>query len=203
MFKIMLRISAVICAILVASQGLSEPSYVPQVSPSGEPSCARGRTYCEKIADYPRDTILQLVKAASNEMGIFLSDKHLVLDHEPHKHLNFKRTNTSSTLKMRDEQLCEAVIRIIKPLVARNERNEWRYIVNVQHNEQILEIEYCKHIENKCKMEFRNDIHSRCEQKMMTKRLLALDPSGRKLIWHDTMLPSCCQCVLYDVPRKH
>ncbi|XP_053603037.1 neurotrophin 1-like isoform X2 [Plodia interpunctella] len=143
--------SLILLWMLSTSQGLALDwtSFVPHVSPeSGEPPCAHGHNYCLKVKDYPTDTIVKLLKSAPREITSYLHNSLDAKTHSPNMEFQVNLHTNTSSMKKKDEQLCRSYIRIIRPLVARDDGNQWRYIVNVGEHEQLLEIETSTKQEN-------------------------------------------------------
>ncbi|CAO1354706.1 unnamed protein product [Diamesa serratosioi] len=95
------------------------------------------------------------------------------------------------------EQLCETKSNYINPQAALNARGNWMYIVNgVDSATQLVKTETCASQECSNLCQLPNGYNSRCEQRYVQKRLIALDAKGDKFYTDTFWFPSCCVCTL-------
>ncbi|XP_055318359.1 protein spaetzle 5 isoform X2 [Sitodiplosis mosellana] len=95
------------------------------------------------------------------------------------------------------EQLCQTTYQYITPQAALNSQGNWMYIVNqVDTTRQLVRTETCASTvcSNICQLP--NGYSSRCEQKYVQKRLIALNADGTNLYTDTFWFPSCCQCTI-------
>ncbi|XP_073951765.1 spatzle 5 Toll-1 receptor [Choristoneura fumiferana] len=95
------------------------------------------------------------------------------------------------------EELCRVRTEYITPRAALNNKGSWRYVVNMPDNmTQLVRAEICTSTvcSNLCSVPI--GYSSRCEQKYIQKRLVALQSSGQNLYTDVFWIPSCCQCTI-------
>ncbi|XP_063360933.1 protein spaetzle 5 isoform X1 [Cydia amplana] len=95
------------------------------------------------------------------------------------------------------EELCRVRTDYITPRAALNNKGSWRYVVNMPNNmTQLVRAEICtsSQCSNLCSVPV--GYSSRCEQKYIQKRLVALESSGQSLYTDVFWIPSCCQCTI-------
>lgn len=112
-----------------------------------------------------------------------------------------------SSLTPSGSELCPSISQFIMPKAALNSRGQWKYVVNVdQGNEkytQLVRSETC--LTDKCSgiCSLPNGYTSKCEQKYVQKRLVALDGSGTTLETELFWFPHCCVCqIAPDITYK-
>merc|ERR1712232_1079723 len=101
---------------------------------AGNPSdCSNGRdNYCEETgsdSSYPTEAVLEAL-SGNNEINPELFNQ------------NCKDLKTRF-FDIDEEQLCSGIPKIIFPRQAKNLKDEWRYIVNIENYTQSVEIEEC------------------------------------------------------------
>lgn len=95
------------------------------------------------------------------------------------------------------EQLCQTRSQYVTPKAALNKQGNWRYVVNMgEQMSQLVKSELCVSQECSGLCQLPLGYRSRCEQKYVQKRLVALDNSGQKLYTDVFWFPSCCQCMI-------
>ncbi|KAH8296282.1 hypothetical protein KR054_004054 [Drosophila jambulina] len=112
--------------------------------------------------------------------------------------------NTHNRLKKRTKRqspgrstLCQTTSQFITPQAALNSRGNWMFVVNEQNTaRQMVKAELCA--SNTCSnlCELPNGYNSRCEQKFVQKRLIALQGNGQNLYTDTFWFPSCCVCTI-------
>ncbi|XP_022208379.2 protein spaetzle 5 [Drosophila obscura] len=93
--------------------------------------------------------------------------------------------------------LCQTTSQFITPQAALNSRGNWMFVVNEQNTaRQMVKAELCA--SNTCSnlCELPNGYNSRCEQKFVQKRLIALQGNGQNLYTDTFWFPSCCVCTI-------
>jgi len=96
--------------------------------------------------------------------------------------------------------VCVAHESFIYPKTAKNIAEEWRFVVNVEDENnsddnfrQAVRIERCSREGESCDINTVRGIKTVCRQKYSEKKLVAISPEGEKYV--DTFrLPSCCIC---------
>ncbi|XP_047521326.1 protein spaetzle 5 [Pieris napi] len=95
--------------------------------------------------------------------------------------------------------LCQVRTRYVQPQAAQNNKGNWRYVVNMADNmTQLVRVETCASSECSGLCSIPRGYSSRCEQKYIQKRLVALQPSGETLYTDVFWIPSCCQCTIIN-----
>ena len=95
-------------------------------------SCESG-SYCEDNSAYPSDIILKAV-TENNELNPDLFSQ--LFD-------NQCKSLQSRFSSIDEEQLCYGVPKVIFPRQAKNLKEEWKYIVNIENYTQSVEVEEC------------------------------------------------------------
>ncbi|XP_013201085.1 protein spaetzle 5 [Amyelois transitella] len=102
------------------------------------------------------------------------------------------RRQTANTV-----DLCRIRTQYITPRAALNNKGNWRYVVNMPDNmTQLVRAEICASTECNGLCTLPAGYSSRCEQKYIQKRLVALESSGQNLYTDLFWIPSCCQCTI-------
>lgn len=102
------------------------------------------------------------------------------------------RRQTSNT-----DQLCSVRTQFITPRAALNNRGNWKYVVNMPDNmTQLVRAEICTSTQCNGLCSLPIGYSSRCEQKYVQKRLVALESNGQNLYTDIFWIPSCCQCTI-------
>nr|XP_026490067.1 protein spaetzle 5-like isoform X1 [Vanessa tameamea] len=97
------------------------------------------------------------------------------------------------------EELCRVRTQFINPRAALNNKGNWRYVVNMPDNmTQLVRAEICTSTECSGLCTIPIGYSSRCEQKYIQKRLVALESSGQNLYTDVFWIPSCCQCTIIN-----
>ncbi|XP_077296518.1 spatzle 5 Toll-1 receptor isoform X1 [Arctopsyche grandis] len=99
------------------------------------------------------------------------------------------------------EQLCPTRSQFIMPKAALNKQGNWMYVVNMG---QIMDSQYSQLVKSEICVSQQCDgicslplgYVSRCEQKYVQKRLVALDQGGQRLYTDIFWFPSCCLCTI-------
>ncbi|XP_074027206.1 spatzle 5 Toll-1 receptor [Leptinotarsa decemlineata] len=112
--------------------------------------------------------------------------------------------STSSRIKRqsptRSETLCRTRSQYIMPRAALNNKGNWMYVVNMPEVDnqytQLVKSETC--VSEICSgiCSLPQGYSSRCEQKYIQKRLVALEEGGNQLYTDLFWIPSCCVCTI-------
>lgn len=109
---------------------------------------------------------------------------------EDHHHRAKRQSEGRSTL-------CQTSSRFVMPQAALNSKGNWMFVVNEQNTaRQLVKAELCVSTvcANLCQLP--NGYNSRCEQKFVQKRLIALQGNGENLYTDSFWFPSCCVCTI-------
>ncbi|CAH1963742.1 unnamed protein product [Acanthoscelides obtectus] len=102
--------------------------------------------------------------------------------------------------KVNGEQLCAATSNYIVPKAALNNKGNWMYVVNMPEVDsrasQLVKTETCASQTCSGICSLPQGYISRCEQKYVQKRLVALEGSGNNLYTDVFWFPSCCVCTI-------
>ncbi|KAL7733794.1 hypothetical protein ACLKA6_011517 [Drosophila palustris] len=112
---------------------------------------------------------------------------------------NTKKTKTHRTKRQSSNRstLCETTSQFVTPQAALNSRGNWMFVVNEENTaRQMVKAELCA--SNTCSnlCDLPNGYNSRCEQKFVQKRLIALQGNGQNLYTDTFWFPSCCVCTI-------
>ncbi|XP_048484968.1 protein spaetzle 5 [Plutella xylostella] len=95
------------------------------------------------------------------------------------------------------EELCRVRTQFITPRAALNNKGAWKYVVNMPDNmTQLVKAEICASTECSGLCSVPLGYTTRCEQKYIQKRLVALESNGQNLYTDVFWIPSCCQCTI-------
>ncbi|CAH0557598.1 unnamed protein product [Brassicogethes aeneus] len=112
--------------------------------------------------------------------------------------LNHERQKRQATINA--EPLCSSTSRFIMPRAALNNKGNWMYVVNMPEVDgkytQLVKSETCLSQTCSSLCGLPQGYSSRCEQKYVQKRLVALEGTGDKLYNDVFWFPSCCVCTL-------
>ncbi|XP_015790281.1 uncharacterized protein LOC107367110 [Tetranychus urticae] len=101
------------------------------------------------------------------------------------------------------EEICATKSMYITPRAALNDKSEWKYIVNLGDRDsrlkQIIKVEVCLQAGSSCSSSISLPFgyKTRCKQKYIKKKLLALDINGQTTSTDNFFVPSCCACQIY------
>lgn len=162
---------------------------LPKLEASGRPSCVQtpDDTFCEVVDNYPNKTSIKSEIDLSPQQfnDIFGS-----------KEIDGRKSYADSETD--EESVCRKVPRVIYPQMAKNQANQWVYVVNEVEYTQAVVAEICEkpgkpctHLEN-----MPMGMYSRCKQKYSYKRLLALHPTEKRTYPDAFKFPSCCSCYI-------
>ncbi|KAL1455658.1 hypothetical protein WDU94_009739 [Cyamophila willieti] len=96
--------------------------------------------------------------------------------------------------------LCPSRSQFVMPQAAINNKGNWMYVVNIndvdQRYKQLVRSEVCVSTECNGICGLPNGYQTRCEQKYVQKRLVALQGEGNQLYTDVFWIPSCCVCQI-------
>ncbi|XP_011157218.1 protein spaetzle isoform X2 [Solenopsis invicta] len=146
------------------------------------PSTCRRKTYCENVAEYPR----QLVNAAiaRNASLRFLESVDPMPDIE-------QRIGE----RMDESSLCPSHEQVVYPQSAQNKDKQWLFIVNQDNLKQGIRIEVCLNDGQRCNLidGFAEGYKTTCKQKYIYRELAAVGSDG-KIFKDQFRFPSSCCC---------
>ncbi|KAK6620935.1 hypothetical protein RUM43_011234 [Polyplax serrata] len=147
----------------------------------------------------------QYVRNVGDGGGYFYSAP-IVPPYRPNWWHRYKRSTGSHNREKRQtqprivNQLCPTASNFIMPKAALNTKGSWMYTVNLYELDnrytQLVRSETC--ITDQCNglCSLPNGYSSRCEQKYVQKRLVALDAGGQRLYSDTFWFPHCCICQI-------
>ncbi|XP_015118824.1 neurotrophin 1 isoform X2 [Diachasma alloeum] len=149
-------------------------------------------TYCENVPNYPKEFIMNALKARQNEF------KHLATVDPPFD--VGQRIGVSEY-----ETLCDIEVAIVYPQAAKTTKDEWLFIVNTEYKEdnevnfqQGFRIEKCINPNSTCKIvdhaAASSGYDTVCKQQHITRQ--ALGVKNGELAEGIIMLPVSCCCYL-------
>ncbi|KAF5296810.1 hypothetical protein FQA39_LY12328 [Lamprigera yunnana] len=98
------------------------------------------------------------------------------------------------------QQLCQFSTQYITPRAALNNKGNWMYIVNMPEIDnkytQLVKSETCLSQECNAICGLPSGYSSKCEQRYIQKRLVALEGDGNQLYTDIFWFPSCCVCTI-------
>ncbi|XP_018564188.1 protein spaetzle-like [Anoplophora glabripennis] len=150
------------------------------------PNCAVSDTFCENVEFYPYQHVKTILQDLSTRSKFFFG-----VDEELSDLKNRVDPDEGETF------ICASVQRLIFPKIARNNKNEWKYVINQDKDDgfvQGIRVESCRHHGSPCDLlEVPLGFKASCKQKYIYRRLLALNDEGNPVV--DTFsLPSACCC---------
>ncbi|XP_017772901.1 PREDICTED: protein spaetzle-like [Nicrophorus vespilloides] len=163
-----------------------EPDYEKIASVDYDPSCARGKTFCEDIETYPYDHLSRVLNNASDLKDFFAMDEGG----------GMQLVNRIG--EKEDKFLCDSIERTIYPKVAKTKNNKWKYVINQGKKDgyvQGVRIEMCKNAHRPCNLigNLPFGYAAICKQKYVLRRMLSITDGGRPI--PDTFeMPSACCC---------
>ncbi|XP_047020537.1 protein spaetzle 5 [Helicoverpa zea] len=94
------------------------------------------------------------------------------------------------------QTLCSVRTEFITPRAALNNKGNWKYVVNMPDMmSQLVRAEICTSTQCSGLCSVPPGYTSKCEQKYIQKRLVALQSNGQNLYTDVFWIPSCCQCT--------
>lgn len=132
---------------------------------------------------------VQLSSTRDVSMNMDLFDMFGV-NKENHRHRAKRQSEGRSTL-------CQTSSQFVMPQAALNSKGNWMFVVNEPNTaRQLVKAELCVSTvcANLCQLP--NGYTSRCEQKFVQKRLIALQGNGQNLYTDSFWFPSCCVCTI-------
>jgi len=95
------------------------------------------------------------------------------------------------------DQLCPTLATFVMPRAALNAQGNWMYVVNMPDDtqyQQFVRSEVC--ISSSCRglCDVPPGLTTKCSQQFVQKKLVALHPSGDRLVEDMFWFPSCCVC---------
>lgn len=103
---------------------------------------------------------------------------------------------------------CSVRTMYVSPQAALNDNSEWKYIINVQNRDsrfkQVIRVDMCQSPDEPCSREISLPFGfvSKCKQKFIKKKLLALDADGQGTSAENFFIPSCCVCHITRTTQR-
>lgn len=149
------------------------------------PKCADGKSYCEDIESYPYDFVDNLIQKSNLPTELFFKEE------VPNKIVNRNSLDES--------YICASSERTIFPKIAKNKRDEWKYIINQGDKNGYVQgvvVETCRSHGRPCELfgsSLPEGYTTECKQKYTYRRLISITDSGQ--VVHDSFqMPSACCC---------
>lgn len=163
---------------------------MPPIDPSsGKPSCISSpdETFCESVNNYPKIDLKKDIKMSMTDFReIFGSES-----------IEGRKTYQDDD-DLVEERVCRRIPKIVYPQMARNQANQWVYIVNDVEYVQAVVSEICEREGKPCNYmdNLPDGTYSRCRQKYSYKKLLAIHPTEQRTYTDTFSFPSCCACYV-------
>ncbi|KAI1293769.1 hypothetical protein HDE_06644 [Halotydeus destructor] len=99
-------------------------------------------------------------------------------------------------------EVCRVNQQFVSPRAALNDKSQWKYIVNVPERDprlrQTVKVDICAQPDEPCsnQLSLPFGFKSRCKQKYVKKKLLALNDDGQGTSTDHFFVPSCCVCEI-------
>lgn len=118
----------------------------------------------------------------------------------------FNKISTRDDFSAHVKNLCDTVIEMVYPTIAKDVELDWHFVVNEPQHRQAIQVEKCQNRSSQChiskSLPLLTDTHrSSCTQKFTKITLLSLNDYG-KLTPFMYEFPSHCQCDLHREPKK-
>ncbi|XP_063821393.1 protein spaetzle 5 [Ostrinia nubilalis] len=165
-------------------------------------SPSRSDVTVERSVSFPARTMVQVARRRRNAELVQESAKRTLTGAEALRiALGLASAETTAERSRRQaagaQELCQTRTEYITPRAALNNKGSWRYVVNMPDNmTQLVRAEICTSSQCSGLCTVPPGYNSRCEQKYIQKRLVALESSGQSLYTDLFWIPSCCQCTI-------
>lgn len=123
------------------------------------------------------------------------------------KYFNKTISNETFTLRLlsidKSAEQCDTIQSVIRPRLAKNDKHDWRFVINQPSFQQRVDVEICQNKNSKCKYDvaFPDGFVSACTQIYRKTQLLSLSVDG-ELISYDYEFPSHCECKPHRKQNK-
>lgn len=123
------------------------------------------------------------------------------------KYFNKTTSNETFTLRLlpidKSAEQCDTIQSVIRPRLAKNDKHDWRFVINQPSFQQRVDVEICQNKNSKCKYKvaFPDGFVSACTQIYRKTQLLSLSVDG-ELISYDYEFPSHCECKPHRKQNK-
>ncbi|XP_044756470.1 protein spaetzle 5-like isoform X2 [Coccinella septempunctata] len=172
-----------------------QSKFIPKI----DPEKCEGETFCEDANFYPYNEVDQQLSKAGDEYKYIFGIDDVQLTSKMDSSTPYPGTGEANgASRVILHSVCETKMRIIFPRIAKNKRNQWKYVVN-QDVEKVqgIAVEWCKNTGDRC-----NYLTSKnkfmvptCGQKYSFRRLLTLSHEG--LLESDIFeFPVACMCYV-------
>ena len=139
-------------------------------------------------ANYPEDTIVNLIDRSNGTISKFFKEK---VGHRP------RLFDTS-------EKICDETSDYIFPRAAKDKNGKFKFIVNNPNGDseyrQIVHVTKCGNAGMDCANGRLVDVlgSTNCRQEFTEHKLVALNECGDELVVESFSFPSCCSCVINE-----
>ncbi|XP_055911536.1 protein spaetzle 5 [Eupeodes corollae] len=157
------------------------------------------KRYVRDLSTRAKKAVQELTSSARN-MTSPVSTRDVSMNLNLYDIVGVNRENHRHRVKRQSEgrsTLCQTSSQFIMPQAALNSKGNWMFVVNEQNTaRQLVKAELCVSTvcANLCQLP--NGYTSRCEQKFVQKRLIALQGNGENLYTDSFWFPSCCVCTI-------
>ncbi|KAH8370188.1 hypothetical protein KR093_002577, partial [Drosophila rubida] len=151
----------------------------------------------EQQQEQEREQELEERNTRDVSLNMDLLDIVGVSDNNNNNNSNNKKAQRTKRQSPTRSTLCETTSQFITPQAALNSRGNWMFVVNEENTaRQMVKAELCA--SNTCSnlCDLPNGYNSKCEQKFVQKRLIALQGNGQNLYTDTFWFPSCCVCTI-------
>ncbi|XP_069691562.1 protein spaetzle-like isoform X2 [Periplaneta americana] len=159
----------------------------PQATKPADNACGTGNSFCDNVADYPIAKIKEILEKEKGKHGDIFGVESQVPKEMPN--------TIMSRMGETESYLCPSRSQIIFPKVGENKDGNKQYIVNNEDDKQGIRVEICEH-SGECSLSssFPSGYKTKCVQKYVYKRMLALKEDGSSTAVDEFKFPSCCSC---------
>ncbi|KAK3914595.1 Neurotrophin 1, partial [Frankliniella fusca] len=159
---------------------------------SPTPRCAQGQPFCLYDQDYPQERVHDILNTYHDDANTLY---HALHRYSPQELIN--RDNQTHNYRHRGHFACESEVAYLRPGWARNWKDQWVAVVNTDKFPQMVRVETCKFLNQKC--EFLPPCYkSSCVQRFAATRLLCVDPANphQRPIIEVFEMPVACSCFV-------
>ncbi|XP_037080630.1 uncharacterized protein LOC119101368 [Pollicipes pollicipes] len=165
---------------------------LPQLVFTEEPACIRRSEFgmCETIdEEYPTEIIKEALAQSNNApVAELASGDDTLVELAP----RFGGNTEMENRLVEETAACTATESIIYPKMAKNDKNQWLFVVNSAETVQGIRVEKCVDEGKQCKIASEGTV---CRQKYIYRKMLAVNGSG-KMATDNFRIPSCCVCYI-------
>ncbi|XP_034240285.1 uncharacterized protein LOC117644777 [Thrips palmi] len=159
---------------------------------SPTPRCANGQPFCLYDQEYPQQRVHEILNTYHDDANTLY---HALHRYNPQELIN--RDNQTHNYRHRGHFACESEVAYLRPGWARNWKDQWVAVVNTDKFPQMVRVETCKFLNQKC--EFLPPCYkSSCMQRFAATRLLCVDPANphQRPTIDVFEMPVACSCFV-------